>query len=61
MPSQFEESTARLQRLVRQIMKETDPAVYDQLAEEIWRVLAERESLATKAVASTAKELLATA
>jgi hypothetical protein len=48
MPAQFEESTARLQRLVRQVMKESDPLVYDLLAEEIWRVLAERESLVAK-------------
>ena len=61
MPAQLEESTARLQRLVRQIMKETDPAVYDQLAEEIRRVLAERETLAAKTVASTAKGLLGAA
>jgi hypothetical protein len=61
MPAQFEESTARLQRLVHQIMKETDPAVYDELAEEIWRVSTERESLATNAVASTAKELIGAA
>lgn len=48
MPDKFAESTRRLKQLVDQVMKETDPVLYDQLAEEIWRVLAERESLAAK-------------
>jgi len=37
------DSTARLERLVRQIMKEEDPLKFDELGEEIWRVLDERE------------------
>jgi hypothetical protein len=46
MPDAFAQSTARLEQLVREIMKETDPVLYDKLGEEIWRVLAERERLA---------------
>lgn len=37
------QSTARLVRLVSDVMKETDPVRYDQLADEIWHVLEERE------------------
>jgi hypothetical protein len=47
MPEAFAESTARLEQLVREIIKETEPVRYDSLAEEIWRVLAERERLAS--------------
>ena len=36
-------TTARLERLVRQIMKEEDHRKFDELGEEIWRVLDERE------------------
>ena len=36
---------ARLKRLLEQTMKETDPAKYDDLGAEIWRVLSERELL----------------
>lgn len=43
MSDTFTASTVRLEQLLGQIMKETDPFVYDQLAEEIWRVLAQRE------------------
>jgi len=39
------DSNARLGQLVRRIMKETDPAKYDELGEEIWRALSERERL----------------
>ena len=39
------ETTLRLQQLVGQIMKETDPIRYDELGAEIWRVLDEREHL----------------
>jgi hypothetical protein len=46
MPDAFAQSTARLEQLVREIIKETEPVRYDSLAEEIWRVLAERERLA---------------
>jgi hypothetical protein len=37
--------TAELERLVRQILTETDPTRYDELAAQIWRVLDERERL----------------
>jgi hypothetical protein len=50
MPDKFAESTRRLEQLVHQILKETDPVLYDELAEEIWRVLAERERLANEQV-----------
>lgn len=36
-------STTRLERLVRQIMKEEDSLKFDELGEEIWRVLGEPE------------------
>jgi hypothetical protein len=49
MPDKFAESTARLEQLVHEIMKETNPVRYDRLAEEIWSVLAERERLAEQA------------
>jgi hypothetical protein len=39
-------STARLERLVTQIMREKDPVRYDQLCSELWLVLDERERLA---------------
>lgn len=44
-------STARLEGLVTRIMKETDPARYDELCSELWLILNERESslLAQKA------------
>jgi hypothetical protein len=38
-------STARLERLVTQIMKEKDPVRYDELCSELWLVLDERERL----------------
>jgi hypothetical protein len=38
---------ARLQALVRQIMKEGDPLKYDELCAELWRVLDERERFST--------------
>jgi hypothetical protein len=41
----FAETTARLERLIAEVMKETDPNLYDSLCEEIWLVLAEREVL----------------
>ena len=37
--------TARLERLLRQVMTETDPVKCDELAAEIWRVLEERDLL----------------
>ena len=42
MPENLADSTIRLQRLVRQIVKETDPVKYSELGSEIWRVLDER-------------------
>ena len=45
MPDAFAESTARLESLLRQAMKETDPVKCDELAAEIWRVLHERDLL----------------
>jgi len=38
-------TTAHLQRLVERAMKETDQAKCDELTEEIWRVLEEREAI----------------
>jgi hypothetical protein len=38
-------TTARLQRLLEVVMKETDQAKYEELSEEIWRVLEEREGI----------------
>jgi hypothetical protein len=43
MCENYSDSTTRLKRLVRQIMKEEDPLKFDKLGEEIWRVLDERE------------------
>lgn len=45
MPDNLAASTAELERLLKLIMKETDPVKYDQLGSEIWRVLTERELL----------------
>lgn len=45
MTPRFAESTAHLQRLVAEIMKENDPLRFDVLADEIWRALAERDRL----------------
>lgn len=45
MADNLAESTAKLERLVAQIMKESDPSKYDELGSEIWRVLEERERL----------------
>jgi hypothetical protein len=45
MPDAFAESTARLESLLRQAMKETDPSKCNDLAAEIWRVLEERDRL----------------
>jgi len=35
---------ARLEKLLKQIMKEEDPVKYDELCSELWLVLDERES-----------------
>ena len=45
MPDNVANSTARLERLVTQIMKEKDPVRYDALCSELWLVLEERELL----------------
>jgi len=45
MSDRLAELTQRLEQLLRQIMKETDPAKYDELGAEIWRVLQEKERL----------------
>jgi hypothetical protein len=45
MPDRLAELNMRLGQLLRQIMKESDPAKYDELGAEIWRVLSERERL----------------
>lgn len=45
MTDAFAESTEYLKQLLAQVMKEKDPAKYDELASEIRRVLDERESL----------------
>jgi len=41
----FADSTARLERLIEQIMKEKDPDKCDELAAEIWSILLERDHL----------------
>jgi hypothetical protein len=45
MPDRLTELNLHLGQLLRQIMKEPDPAKYDELGAEIWRVLSERERL----------------
>ena len=45
MSDNLADSTARLERLVERIMKETDPVKYDDIGTEIWRALSERERL----------------
>lgn len=39
------DTAARLERLVEQAMKETDPRKCDELGAEIWRVLSERNEV----------------
>jgi hypothetical protein len=39
------DTTARLQRLLAVVMKEADQAKCNELSEEIWRVLEEREGV----------------
>jgi hypothetical protein len=48
MPDPLADLNARLKRLLEQTMKETDPAKYDDLGAEIWRVLSERERLTSE-------------
>jgi hypothetical protein len=38
------DSNARLEKLLKQIMKEKDPLKYDELCSALWLVLDERES-----------------
>jgi hypothetical protein len=45
MSDPLADTTARLQRLLETVMKETDHAKYDELSEEIWRVLEKREQI----------------
>jgi hypothetical protein len=45
VPDNLTQLTARLGHLVSEIMRETDPVRYDELGDEIWRVLGERERL----------------
>jgi hypothetical protein len=45
MSDPLADTTARLQRLLEVMMQERDPEKCDQLSEEIWRVLEEREVL----------------
>ena len=54
MSDDLADSTARLEQLLVQIMKETNQVKYDQLGSEIWRVLEERERL-IKQLSSTVK------
>lgn len=48
MSDRLAELTMLLEQLLRKIMNETDPAKYDELGAEIWRVLREREALTDK-------------
>jgi len=45
MSDPLADTTARLERLVEQAMKETDPDKNDELCAEIWRVLRERDEV----------------
>jgi hypothetical protein len=45
VPDNLTQLTARLEPLVSEIMKETDPLRYDELGDEIWQALGERERL----------------
>ena len=45
MPNDFDDSGARLERLLRQVISEKDPDKCDQPGVEIWRVLNERECI----------------
>ena len=44
MSEHLANSSARLENLLTQIMKEKDPLKYDTLCAALWRVLGERES-----------------
>lgn len=45
MPDAFADSTARLEKLLAQLMKETNPEKCDELAAEVWSVLHDRDLL----------------
>jgi hypothetical protein len=45
MSNALADTTTHLQRLLEKIMKETDRAKSDELSEEIWRVLEQREGI----------------
>jgi hypothetical protein len=45
MSDPLADTTARLERLLEQAMKETDPDKTDELCAEIWRVLGERDDI----------------
>jgi hypothetical protein len=45
MTDPFEDSTAQLERLVAEAVKEMDSAKYDELCTEIWRVFSRRKRL----------------
>jgi hypothetical protein len=45
MSDRLVDLSTHLEQLLDQIMKETDPAKYDELGAEIWRVLHERERI----------------
>jgi hypothetical protein len=46
MSDNIRNSDARLEKLVKRIMKEKDPVEFDELCSELWLVLDERETLA---------------
>jgi len=45
MSDPLADTTARLELLLKQAMKETDPDKSDELCAEIWRVLDERDKI----------------
>ena len=45
MSDPLADTTLRLQQLVEEVMKSTDPAKYDELCAEIWRVLRELDGI----------------
>jgi hypothetical protein len=45
MSGPFSDTTVRLERLVAEVIKETDSVKCDDLCAEIWQVLTERERL----------------
>lgn len=45
MTDAFQDSRARLEGLLKRVMTEKDPAKYDDLSAEIWKVLDDLEAL----------------